>query len=311
MKQRKPDCGTKWDPAAYAAAIERDDVEMLLWLKKESGIDPSDFPYIVETEASRLGSLKILKWLKADGGRLDHGRISARAAEGGHVHVLEWLLHEEQKLDNDAAMRGAGRANQKAVLKWMANTAHIPLDHGASAGAAAGGHVALLEWLREHECPFDEWCYEAAIRNRHLHVLKWLKRWRGKEDRGGIHGLHITTAAHERQWDVVRWLIKNGLPRTPELLPIAVKSGSWSVLQMLLKHGCELSDTISLEPLPDIIRLNGDFDVVKWVVEQKATPPPDQDACRSAARYGHLEILQWLLERGTPYDATACTSAAA
>lgn len=52
----------------------------------------------------------------------------------------------------------------------------------------------------------------------------------------------------------------------------------------------------------------GHFDILKWVIENGC--PFDSSTCTNAVESGNLEILKWLREKGCPWDELTCQMAA-
>ena len=48
------------------------------------------------------------------------------------------------------------------------------MDEIACAGACIGGNLEILKWLCENGCEINESCYKFAVREGHLHILKYL-----------------------------------------------------------------------------------------------------------------------------------------
>lgn len=280
---------------ACAAAASAGRLSTLQWLRSV------DTPWTVHTTmlAARGGHLPTLQWA-LDNGCAAGSPVFTAAAEGGHIPTLEFL-------------HGRG-------VPWSNTTSRV---------AAVRGDLPLLCWLLERGCPHTPTqLTEAAATAGSLPVLEYL------------HGAHMyepsaraaMRAAARSQLPALQWLVAHGCPLTTDVFSeaaAAYMAGRWegrhgrqqqqrqqqhralslAVVDWLHEHRCPWHVNISYTAVRQ-----GDVEMLEWALA-RGYPIADRscggvDPCASAARAGHLPVLQWLVGHGFDLTAATCASAA-
>ncbi|KXZ45039.1 hypothetical protein GPECTOR_59g647 [Gonium pectorale] len=266
--------------------------------------------YDVLRSAAKAGQLDSCVWLREHGcptedDDSDCSGLLAAAASGGHRHVCEWLL-------------GLG-------LTWRSSGADQ---------AARGGHVGLMEWLLQRRPeltvirnPGSEKRLLIAGVAHGCDLLTLQRLWRGwgnldeptkgealKAAGGGptpdwaakVEWL-MAQGCQRRScpWPAVEcpdavarlaWLRARGFPFKPFCVNVAAATGNAAAVQYLLgEAGVRLS---SLDPrnVAGPAARGGHLAVLQalhaagWLRHNAA------DCARTAASYGHLHVLAWLVE---------------
>ncbi|KAL6054459.1 Ankyrin repeat domain-containing protein [Balamuthia mandrillaris] len=178
------------------------------------------------------------------------------------------------------------------------------LDQRSCTKAAALGSLSILQWLRcMWDCPWDYQTCEQAALHGHLHVLQWAL------EQGCPWSPHtFALAARRGHLEVLRWIRANqGQHACKEWCPDmnAALEGQWEVLKWLhFEVGCAWSGASVCSAIAAI----GNLSMLQWVRDRGC--PWDESTCSAAAGKGHLEVLQWAREQGCPWQESTCNKAA-
>jgi hypothetical protein len=141
--------------------------------------------------AAKCGSVPLMRWLHALGGRLNE-QVCIAAAESGHLAALQWA--------------------RKHGCPWGVEVCAI---------AAKGGHLAVLQWARQHGCCWNAQTCAMAAGSGDLTVLKWAR----------MHGCPWDTqtcamAADSGDPTVLQWAVRCGCPWDDQTAHHAAMSGA-------------------------------------------------------------------------------------
>ena len=193
-----------------------------------------------------------------------------------------------------------------AALQWARSTLDIPWGRKTCSEAARRGHLDLLRWVRAQGCPWDENTCSQAARGGHLDLLKWARAqgcpWDVKTCQKAARGGHLL---------LMEWARAQGCPWDKQLSWTAVASGRLDVLDWMTTQGYPWD----LECMWTAAAWTGRREVIQWSLARglgswQPTPPGALRLTQAAALQGHLEMLQWLRERGCPWDERTCAAAA-
>lgn len=196
-------------------------------------------------------------------------RICEYAARSKDTLVLDWVL--EQKCGGTDTLasicRGLARGGQLDRLK-QALGGNDCIGMNLAACAARGGHVDVLEWLSSlPNCPFGRLVWRVAADGGHVSVLNWLK--------------------------------PQNIPRDGSVLRLAAFRGHIQALEWYETHIGSLSS--HLIDIMGLAAAGGKIALLKWLRDERKMPLI-KDACSSAAKYGQIETLRWLIANKCPYD---------
>lgn len=246
---------------------------------------------------------EIVRWLHARNRRDRLVLVMDEAAKKGDLEFMKWALEHENTYPfqyTDDSMTDAAKAGHLDVLKWLrANDLDESVEHALEA-AVMGGHVHVMKWLlseytdQDFEVPSSEAAY-----NRHVNVVKWMVEkypWRSPDDRSMWIIDAMTAAAHEGNWDIIKYLFKK---KTLVLEPIrcldaAVDSGDLELVQWLhARRVGHNSDPIGTAAL------NGDIKMVEWLYHNGIKDQQSLDhALLLATIRNQMEVIQWLDAHG-------------
>jgi hypothetical protein len=194
---------------------------------------------------------------------------------------------------------GAARNGNLSLFLWaleQAGLVDIPLSSICELGldAARAGSVPILEWLsgRTASPIWDATLLEVAIREHHLHVVRWIQE----------HAKLILLdeswtewicyySAQERAFDILKWAREMNFPWDPWVPIFLANNENSKPLEWALENGCPISPAAL-----GVIAKMGNLEYLKILRKYGATW--DEDGCASAAGSGDSELLHWALENG-------------
>jgi hypothetical protein len=162
---------------------------------------------------------------------------------------------------------------------------------------------ALVELYANLAPRITHWLCEHAAAAGSLEVL-WLAR--RSDCHWGPECYH--RAAHGGHLHVLQWLRAEGCPwRWAEMSCYnAVRGGHPELLPWIQEH-MPPCDWMCPETFLHAAR-GGHLLALQWLYDRGC--PWNSKACEEAARSGHLQALQWLRAHGCPWDANTCSMAA-
>ncbi|KAI9345161.1 hypothetical protein DFJ73DRAFT_940711 [Zopfochytrium polystomum] len=256
-------------------------VDVLEWWRTSGAVSDWSATY-APVRASANGHLPVLLWWQAHRLPLLNARAAIRAAAGcGAVHVLDFWRAAAATADFPALCDAelAIKNGQLAALRWFA-AAGVPIGRRAPLTALLADQVAVLEWLRESGLPLE---WDAALPSSVLEV-----------------------AAADGHFRAVRWFSDTiGVKPVYRFvhLKAACRTGNIGLLDYLVDAGLERAWN---DNLLEFAAAAGHLRVFEWRAERIKLPlssvPPRVPV--SASRSGHVEILQWLKDRGVALAAT-------
>ncbi len=283
----------------YAYAIETGSLARLEWLYRVQRAPLHPVQYIpLRWVAAWHGRLNALRWLHAHG----VGTRGLWATNQKQFCSVSWwhhyVQHRDQSHCDDALL---------AVYRYHSQDA-VHADHYTACCAAYRGHTRLLDWLCDLHGADDVLyprLYAAAATGGHLSVLRALQR------RRVALPLHDTDAcfyaARDGHLRALRWLHRRGVRRSAPVFAAAVYYNHMDVLDYLYKRRLSTS-TLHNSTACHYAAAAGRLDVLQWLHERGA--PFDAETCADAASSGHLHVLRWLRARGCAWDDRVARRAA-
>jgi hypothetical protein len=298
-------------------------LEALKWLHRRA------VQWHVRTAACAAGKghLELLQWAVSRGCPWNASDVLREAALGGHLHVLQWACQHVRAWSTEVCQLAAEQ-NRTEVVFWAA--AHgFPLTSEVARGAALNGNMAVLGLLRERQILSVEnmtasalgTVAKAAANGGHLHVLRWLRETFQSPLDGcmleAVNGSnpHILPlleyllqcghpirheccdAARRGRLRVLRWLRERGAVWNAQVTQLAASAGHLELLQWARTQGAPWPEEVIMYSAA----ASSDYEMLAWAVGE-AGLPLTAAACAGAACFGALPMLQWLRERGCPWD---------
>jgi hypothetical protein len=244
--------------------------------------------------------------------------LVALAAGKGFLEVVKWLREKGWAWEEEA-MRTAIRSGHLDLLRWAKEVGlFIPedLDCRIITDFVEAGNLDLLRWLvRENGREINFLDYgPVAARQGHLHVLKWL--WeenqaedkeervrRDKEEReeGREEGDGASEEGEDRYIACVDFLDQRGfLEDTRYFCQHAAVHGRFEVVKRLLEGKGEVDSLMGKIFCANVAKW-GDLEAMKWVRERGCEW--DYRVYVQAIREGKLEIMKWAKEEGCPWNS--------
>ena len=234
---------------------------------------------------AEVGSLETLKWAHEVLELPITKRVGIGAAERGKLDMVRWITAFENDFEFVAVDMGEAAAGHGhfPILEYL-HLRVVNMSTRVTNAAAGWGDLKTFQWLLDCKTPVSDLALEYAARGSGQRksgdhkaimdlILRQGKAWRHTTF---VHSVQTATL------DVLKWMRMLGChDKYPELTMMSAAGGNRrDVLAWLMNDVC--STTYRLDAR------------VAW----------------SAARCGHLELLQWLRDEGCPWDYRAAQSAA-
>ena len=204
-------------------------------------------------------------------------------------------IFTSNKIATNAA-KGYAYAGRLESLKRMEAQQTLGNYRYINKYAAKGGQKEVLLWARGKGYGSKDETWEFAVKHGDLDFLKWLKK-------------NIADCTYDVCWaaakigslEILKWLRENGSPWSKDTCMFAGAHRRWEVLKWALANGCEY----------DVRLLNsfaseGQLHILKWMKENGYFEPIQ---CWYAVAGGHMDVLEWLLDNGCPWEDRILTYA--
>ena len=144
--------------------------------------------------------------------------------------------------------------------------------------------------------------YEHASINGRLNIIKWLYHTYGHPERTSpVAHLYAGTYGH---LDTLEWLMDHNFPTHPNTIYRACENGHFHILDHFLQSGGSYDNFIFKH-----IALGGHLNKLNELYES-GIDVMTIETMSGAALSGNIEILEWLVQNGCPYNSNVCFSAA-
>ncbi|KAJ7291257.1 ankyrin repeat-containing domain protein [Mycena rebaudengoi] len=261
------------------------------------------------------------------------------ASDGGHIDIVHLLLEKggDIQAGHNGALRkasGGGHANVLQVL--FEKGANVDAGHGEDnplKAASQNGHIDIVHLLFENGADVhigNDSALRAASESGHTEVVQVLLRKGANTNvtSGNGESLLITMSTksyiHPRHVDIVRLLLENGADVNAGnngALQAASKRGYTEIVQLLLKNADEHTSSaleaaaswdgslsIYLEASEDernmVEAATRRLTHIRFLLDSGAdVHVRNNGALREAAKRGHTEVVQLLLENGANINA--------
>ena len=281
------------------------------------------------TAALHSGSLATVQWLfenklhppKSSTIWSNNTQIPARR---GNLEVLKYLYEHGCAVINEATFSAAARGGHMHIIQWLLDMG-CTMSPSACAAAAEAGNLELLKWLRKNGCKWDEDSCASAACGGHYQILKWLRE-------NGCEWNSQTCFYIARRGDLgmLKWANSNGCILNVDVASGAATNGHLEILKYLQEQGIRYTNggsSVTARGHLHVLKwLNefgfqwthfeliqairyGHLDVVKWLIEEIKFEV-DSYVILDAVIYGQLEVLKYLVEIGGKLGEDYCTKAA-
>ena len=219
--------------------------------------------------------------------------------------IFQDLLSKKQLIldDNDLSVLTI------PLLKWV-HSCERPLSHQLRYRACSLGDLDLIKWISSSSSLY---CYQweedaitLAAQSGHLEVIKWLREKNGCKWNSDA----VIEAAQNGYLEIVKWLLTNGCPWSPSVFHQACTAGQLAVAKWLSDN--KYKAHWDCNPIANTA-LCGHLEVVKWLREECecewtsicvlwAVEGTGESTSTVAGKTRHLEVTQWLVNNGCPWD---------
>lgn len=269
------------------------------------------------------GNLEALKWWSAKylpNQPLDARKLCKKAARNGHMSILQWL--EEKGLLPTPELQYVV-CNSAPVVYWLHARPHFRIN--VPMNSAEGG-LAFVQWLHEHEGQSLDFCASNALVGANergdLEMIKWLlvNRTYLREVSDLYFTLRSTNLGQQgpSEWPYDSY--PYDLWDLPE--PLEFTEGHLRVARWLsTEYDWTKSDSYYSEMAGQWAQKTAmraaacsNFEMIRIIRECDALDPQDSidfgALAWTAARFGHLEMVQWLHEEDNICQTQALRGAA-
>ncbi|PNH02176.1 hypothetical protein TSOC_011868 [Tetrabaena socialis] len=307
---------------AYSMVAEFGGADALEFLLAQGGV-PVERLAATAFYAVRGGHLAALKVVHAHGVPVDGRTLAAAAESGHLPVVawlVGTLGATGALLTADVFARAAASGNAE-LLGWL-HERGCPWDATVFAAAAGSGSKEQLEWLAERGCPMgvggmEEYPSASVLRTQPTWQSRSLMRlsrttaaqFRGPPQHTAVRlSLPVPNHAFVRRWAGPNAARSLTLRQRQQLPCLTARSGSIPNLEVLLTRD-DLTNPLAAEVF-EAAAGAGQLEVCRWL-RQRGCPLGDT-TWQAAAGGGHRAVCEWLHnEGGPPADAWAASAAAA
>jgi hypothetical protein len=261
--------------------------------------------------AATTGNLEILEWAQSIGSEL-HEDVFNAAAENGQLGALKWLK-DSGCYWQPSIWESSARRKNKDVFIWLQENSFGSCDNEKCQHAAAkSGNLEVLRLLKTRGVKTHETqVFDAAVLGNHLEMIEWLLvdrdcNWTSDTtknaclagnfdllkrsfDRGcPLNEFCSRNAALGGHFEILIWLVGNKCPVNHETTAAAARGGHFEILQWLFSYGCQMSGGTTIGAIE-----RGRLDILQWAISNGCSLL-EGVAIPTAAKYGHVHIMDWL-----------------
>jgi hypothetical protein len=219
-------------------------------------------------------------------------QVLGEAAGHGHLELVKKIhnIQLDEEDDGIAAM-SAAKIGRLDILEYL-HSKEYEVNECAFVTAAGGGHINVLDWLEKKQISMsgeEDQVVDAAVIGGHLEVMNWL--YARKYPFGGTlyHGTNGNP-------DVIAWLRAKKVPMCSHVIVPLAATGNLKLMKELRPH-VHLNNCV-MEILATAAEM-GHRHVMEWALDQVNPDVPHtskegEAIMASAAKGGHLGLLQWL-----------------
>lgn len=289
--------GFEWSTRAIEGMWLSGDLDFIEWVTKRYP-PASQITFNAVSYVAAKGDIKLLQYLQSHGAQLGEFAMVMAATEN-QFECVKWLREQGCPFGRTCEV-SAIRGNFE-ILKWA-------IDNGAElnpfvcSGIATHGNLELLKWAREIGCPWDvKTCSQAAL-SGNFELLQWVRENGCEWDK-----FTAVKAAMSGNIAMFKWVIKSGCPYDNAVCEEAARKKQYHILKWAVKHGMNCTYEVGL-----VIAMNGDLEILKWLY---STPQGNSRSWlsglwSSACKHDRRDIIEWLIEVGSPTSPFACSVAA-
>lgn len=251
------------------------------------------------------------------------------AALLGHTDLFKWAMTADyaRPVDDVREKRNiidaAAKSGSVPTVELVRGYGYVWTENTFYSGVKSGD-ISMLEWLRWEDCEIHITAYLAAVRMERLDILKWLSNYSNQTPTGYVceiaairgrtdilawwkDGVEQPFPSDIMRWvqDVgtANWLLKNGANLTQESIIAAIKDGNLKLAEWMDKHGCPYYATHAA----NTAARNGHLSILQWLYQKNTILP--EGICTNAAKSGNLCMIKWLHDRGYVMTAISCSAA--
>jgi len=225
-------------------------------------------------EAAATGDVQLLRWVREEKGvdrRMQ--KIVDSAVKSGHLNVVQYCAGNGWNINKFDFVHTAAEFGHLDIVRYLHEKRGIPLQFVASVAAAKNGKLEVLKYLHEMNTPWDPRVATAAAFNE------------------------------DPNFECLKFCVANGCALSRWSMARVISKGDLQMIQMLHEAGAPWHR----DDIKDIYSHGGSnrFSILKYCVDNGLEL--DERACKLAVRSNDLKGLQYLREKGAPWDASLPT----
>jgi hypothetical protein len=228
--------GCPWDNSdLFPAAAKSSNRDVYQWLHDRQCPFKEEVSFV---DACECGNFEFIKFARANGATVISEDLLLDlidcAADRGDLETIKWALDQSkiQKLRIQNIIIAAATGCHMHILEWMESFGGVQgLVHFAIDPASIQGHVDVLKWVVRNgykwDAKNDHKHYLTAIKNSNLQALVWMNSC------APIFTTDMSFpsiyASQEGEFEIVKWLHKNGCPCNQDSYRAARENCHWKI----------------------------------------------------------------------------------
>ena len=156
--------------------------------------------------------------------------------------------------------------------------------------------IKIVNYLYYDKCKFNNFSYCEAIHNNNFVMMKWLEKHNIE-----LYECTFNTAAKIGNLKILKWLHKKNCSWSCNTVNYAAYSGNLRALKFIIKKGCDWNINAFNYACESGNIKNVEY-LFKEACNDLSKPWWNSTVCAAAAKNGYLNILQFLKEKGCPWN---------
>lgn len=225
-------------------------------------------------QAAATGDVELLRWVREEKGvdrRMQ--KIVESAVKSGHLNVVQYCAEKGWNINNCDFVFTAAEFGRLDIVQYLHEERGVRLDAITTHVAARKGELEVLKYLHEMNTPWDPRVATAAAFNA------------------------------DPNFECLKFCVANGCALDWRSMAHVIRKGDLQMIQMMHEAGAPWHRD-HINAIYSHAQSNR-FNILKYCVDNGLEL--DERACKLAVEYNDLKGLQYLREKGAPWDASLPT----
>jgi hypothetical protein len=293
------DQNCRWTPGASAAAAKTGHMQVLRWAWNKGWLGFEK----TANNAAKGNHVDVLDWLFEKGAELVDS-IADAAASKGHIELFQDLKvklmertedeHDGIRVNPEVILKLIEAENLTALRALLTGTHAEDLEDpdGYIDNAAGVGNLDVFKFFIELGLEVNNFTVRSAALWGNINILEYILV--DLQERDLFNEEIVEVAAHEENWDTVRWLISRNIKGSSLVAIMAIEQNRMDELELIEKAGWPITKEASRKAAE-----MGRWDVVQKLMDKGIF-------CESfcyyfyAAKQNRIDLLEILKEKNAP-----------